>query len=624
MSLLNRNLNFLKKSMPGTDELVKNSSGRVVIEPSKSGLLTMKYRADDNEYYIHSKFHPINEAVRSVADIDSTADHFVVLGIGLGYHITVLAEKVQEYARILIIEPDPEIFAASLNTVDWEYLFNNKNISLYLNYDLSGLPEAILDFIAVSSFEKMEFLELSSLVRFNQTYYQNVRASLEQEIKAILYDFQTRLAERSMVGTNVLKNLPWIFKSKPVNSLKDRFKGVPGFIVSAGPSLDRDIRKLKKIDNRGIIICVDTALKPLLKNGIQPHFTAAIDPSYKNYLHLMNTEEEFENFVIAETGVASQIFKDYEGRIFTSNLGKPLMNMIESTIGEIGQIDAWGSVISMALNLAVYMGLNPVTFIGQDFAFTDMRNHCRHTSWEENWLEYYRNRLGDLQRMETLSIGGIAQVREEPDVYGNKTLSSDKLLLYKNYLARMAEEFRDTEIFNSSDGGVFTEIPHIPLTDFIRKYIYKRPAVDFSVTETIPRIRTKQKEIKLIKFLDAKHAFFRKYLSKTEKLISKLEELHNADQISNDLTSIMEEAEKLKNSLYQNMDNGELVEMWSQAPIFTYLRKTRSLNKQNPDENYIKEVVEITLDYFTSLKPLLTSIVDSFKAAVKEIKAHSS
>ena len=55
-------------------------------------------------------------------------------------------------------------------------------------------------------------------------------------------------------------------------------EGYPAFIVSAGPSLDKNIDMLKEVKGRGMIMAVDTAIKPLLKKGIVPDIVASVDP----------------------------------------------------------------------------------------------------------------------------------------------------------------------------------------------------------------------------------------------------------------------------------------------------------------------------------------------------------
>ena len=61
--------------------------------------------------------------------------------------------------------------------------------------------------------------------------------------------------------------------------LKNIFPQVPVILVSAGPSLDKNIGFIKSARNQIIVITVATALKPLLKNNIAPDFVIAIDPN---------------------------------------------------------------------------------------------------------------------------------------------------------------------------------------------------------------------------------------------------------------------------------------------------------------------------------------------------------
>ncbi len=53
------------------------------------------------------------------------------------------------------------------------------------------------------------------------------------------------------------------------NELKNNdSENYAAFIVSAGPSLDKNVDELKKIQGRAMIMAVDTALKPLLKKKV--------------------------------------------------------------------------------------------------------------------------------------------------------------------------------------------------------------------------------------------------------------------------------------------------------------------------------------------------------------------
>ena len=67
---------------------------------------------------------------------------------------------------------------------------------------------------------------------------------------------------------------------------------VPAFVVSAGPSLNKNIKELRRAKNKSFIIAVDTAVKPLLQEGIVPDMFATLDGIKP--LELVETEQAKE------------------------------------------------------------------------------------------------------------------------------------------------------------------------------------------------------------------------------------------------------------------------------------------------------------------------------------------
>ena len=52
---------------------------------------------------------------------------------------------------------------------------------------------------------------------------------------------------------------------------------IPAIVVSAGPSLNKNIVELRKAKNKAFIVAVDTAVKPLVKAGIIPDLYVVVD-----------------------------------------------------------------------------------------------------------------------------------------------------------------------------------------------------------------------------------------------------------------------------------------------------------------------------------------------------------
>jgi hypothetical protein len=618
--LYENNLNTFKIMNPALwDAAHSTGSNRFRIQPSRTGPLTLIFRMNNQDFFIHSKFRPDAEAHKIIQNSILDADHIIVLGLGLGYHLeAVMANKAKD-SRVLLLEPDLEILKHSMHTVNWGKLLPRQDFFYCFGSDRNLLSMTLQHFVDVPSFNTFEYISLPSEVRFFDEYFKAARAEIENEVRTLLYDFQTRLAENSMVPRNILKNVSGILRSRPVKSLKRRFPGAPGFIVSAGPSLDRNVLFLKKVRNRGVIICVDTALKPLLKRGIQPHFTVTADPSYKNYLHLQGTEDQIEHFIVSDTGISTKVYEDFGDKTFSVSLGKPILKMMEQNIGELGEIEAWGSVISLALNFAIYLGLSPITFLGQDFAFSDMRNHCRGTSWEESWMEYSSD-LDVVQRNEKNSIGGIKKVSDIPDIYGNKTLTSDKLLLYKNYLTKFLTSVPGIPFYNASEGGIMTEIESRYLHSVLQEFVYGREEIDLPSLHKIPVLHNPRNRTQLITFFKAKSSFFKKYRNKLNSTISQLDRAESGNLLFSSVWEYLQAAEKIKEQLYSNIQHGELLEMWSQGPIYDFLKGFKKLQKDGVLESNANEWVILFKNYFSKLRPIVSSIIDCFDAAAERLK----
>lgn len=616
-NLENDNLLFIKKLSPDLLDLITSTNtNSYTTTPSKSGPLTLTHFHNGEHFYIHSKYNPIAEAEKLTQKLNFHETHIVILGLGSGYHLEKIMASKSPHSRVLLVEPEPEIIKLSTKTLDWKKVFSRNDLFYCFGPDLNLLARTLQQFIDFTTFEKLEVMELASEVRFNPGFFSAARKAIDNEIKTMFYDFKTRLAENAMVPENILKNIAGILQTRPAKYLQNKFAGKPGFIVSAGPSLDKNVLQLKKINNRAVIICVDTALKPLLEKNIHPHFTVTADPSYKNYLHLQGTEKQITYFIVSDTGIAHQVYRDFHSHMFSISLGKPIFRMIEENIGPIGEVEAWGSVISLALNFALYLGLGPIVFLGQDFAFTGMRNHCRGTSWEEKWLEYTRD-LDGMQRKEKQSITGISKTSEPVDIFGNKAFTSDRLILYKNYLAGILTSLPDKRFINATEGGILTEIESKDLYSVIKEYVFRQDPIDFNALFDLPVIHNPKSKKQLLTFLKAKSAFFKKYRNKLEDIIPRLD---NAAQLPlHTAAPLLEECEKLKDSLYANVQNGEIVEMWSQGPVYAFLKQSAKLQGQVLNETNLPEFVRVFGEYFKKLAPLSVSIAQGFDNAVNAL-----
>ena len=80
-----------------------------------------------------------------------------------------------------------------------------------------------------------------------------------------------------------IQNFKYVKESTFSCDLEDKMKNKPAIIVSAGPSLEKNIHLLKKCKNDFFIITGGRTLKSLINIGVKPDLIAAIDGEETTY-----------------------------------------------------------------------------------------------------------------------------------------------------------------------------------------------------------------------------------------------------------------------------------------------------------------------------------------------------
>lgn len=82
----------------------------------------------------------------------------------------------------------------------------------------------------------------------------------------------------SVNANNIFHNCKYIYNGYSIESLVGLLPSdVPTIVVSAGPSLNKNIEDLRAAQGKANIIATDTAMKPLLNAGIIPNLFVVVD-----------------------------------------------------------------------------------------------------------------------------------------------------------------------------------------------------------------------------------------------------------------------------------------------------------------------------------------------------------
>lgn len=361
------------------------------LKDTPSGKKTLLY-VSGREIRIHSAHDPEKDAKRSVDSFEKgRANLIVVCGIGLGYHIKLLKNKYPE-CTLLAIDRDSETL---------------KLTRKHCPHNLDGVRTAISHNDLPLVFEELDISSVKGVSTYYhrpsyliaKEFYDGMLKNIKEYISSKVSDLLTRFEFEEKWFENMLKNAHHIYTSTPVSELFGRFSGYPGIIVSAGPSLRKNVKKLSALRDRALIVCVDTALKVLLRNNIEPHIVMTLDSQKYSIKHFLGVKNH-KAALIADVVSFPGIIKTYSGKkiisttskFYTDSCGEfkrettPLWDWMESFTGPVGDIQSGGSVATSAFDLLLNLGCSPIVLIGQDLAYTGREIHCSGTYHNDDWI----------------------------------------------------------------------------------------------------------------------------------------------------------------------------------------------------------------------------------------------
>ncbi|KGG79986.1 hypothetical protein Y919_08865 [Caloranaerobacter azorensis H53214] len=459
------------------DILSDESDEEIIVEEAKDGSYTLKIVSDGQSRYITSKYAPIREAKKFVNNIEDYDYEtlFIVFGMGIGYHIFELSKLLGENNKILIIEPSISIFRKSMEISDWTDLMKKGKIFFFVGEDIELIDQFYNRHINELNVSNIEFLVFSHYDKFFPEIYRGVVKRLKECIEYIQVSICTLKYFSNQLNYNLFKNLKEIIKGNNIKLLKNKFKDIPAIIVSAGPSLDKNIRQLKEAQNRAVIIAGGRTLKPLLDNDINPDIVVSLDPARAVY-ELIKDNLDKEIPLVTTVISQSDIIREYRGKKYFSNVLESigLINYLLSK--EIDRIPQGGSVANMSLSLADYMGCNPIILIGQDLAYTDGRVHAQNSTYEFDGNNKKPNE-------------GLIEIE---DIYGNRVYTNKVWLSFLRWFELYIRENSEKEYIDATEGGAKIKGTKImSLKETIEKYCTK----EVNIAERLKNIDSSESDI---------------------------------------------------------------------------------------------------------------------------------
>lgn len=559
MEILTKNI-FLEISQEKENKVFKLSDGIRKISLNSSNQPQLKAKEKISKYPIHS------------------SKLIFLIGFGSGYELEEIIKLKKEDTDIVIFEPDYEIFDKIVDERNLNEIIKKNTIKIYTKENLNEFSN---DFDP----SKKEILSSNPIIIENSVYrifypefVNDIHKEIEKLIEIERCIYETKKITTQNIAKNISENFKYLIEAPDVSNLFGIFKNNPAIIVSAGPSLKKHLKLLKQAQNKAIIIAVDTVLRVLLKENINPDLVVSIDFTPKNYKHFegLNTSKSIFVFDFQVYSKCIEHHFNCGGSFFRSINIHPLCEFLSSYTLLKGELPLGGSTSHAALHLAVRMGANPITLIGQDLAFSENQTHCDGVATKKE----IKHSL-DLIEVEGYNAGKV------------KT-SSSLFTILKDF-EKIIDSYKDVNIFNSTEGGALIKnAKNIPFSKFIELYCKN----ELNPKQKIEKLIKKESFFDYLSFTN-KLNFFIPRISRISLLAIKAKKTLNEiiDAIAEkDINKIKENSNKMKSIYKQIQEDLELTTiLYSDIEHLIYSLKIEE-NSKNLGHELLSEVIkEITL-----------------------------
>ncbi|EKH2805893.1 motility associated factor glycosyltransferase family protein [Campylobacter jejuni] len=374
MSLLEKNIQAL---LSGVNEPLGNKLLNFIQNKTCS-----RFNIDEN-LNIYDKTHnvfmyenleeEINFFYQSILEKTPRYPFICIYGIGNALLIKNLSKH---YKHLFVFESEIELFILALSTIDLsEELCSGK---IYL----VDIEEERVDIQLLILFDMKDMFEYLSLYEMfvNNVYYKKFYEDIwhkadelcEKNIEVIVRNLISNLNIGFECYSHLLQNIPSMLESIPfqriLNERKNKFENA--IVVSAGPSLAKQLSLLKAYQDKAVIFCADGALSMLEKKGIVPDYVTNLDFTDLAMKFFQNKENKTSlNVLSCATHLSLVHFLDNKSVVLRDD---PLYQRFN--LNDFGYIDTGTHVSHFSYTLALALGFKNIIMIGQDLAFDEEGN----------------------------------------------------------------------------------------------------------------------------------------------------------------------------------------------------------------------------------------------------------
>lgn len=479
-NILGKNLILLEKYQPNSyrkiieyiDGKYKSTNEdieRILLARQDDLVLNVLLECNGKQFLLCDHENPITQAYAWIDKyVDPTNKADIVFGLGMGFHLEVLLTSFED-KKIIIVEPNIELFFQILNIRNLELIIMRSEIFL------EEKPETILDRVYELFWDTekggVQCQPFEVYADVFEKQWDDLRNKFIKQIENFTVDITTRRFFGELWVENNVKNLRKVIKASNADGLINSFKGVPGILVSAGPSLKKNIDLIRELKGKCVIVAAGTAVVLLEKSGIIPDFMAGIDAGEGEVIRHRNVKST-DIYFIYSNQVAQGSLECYKGPKFLMNY--PVDQYTADFLNHSGirsEFFLSGPTVSnTCVDMLFKMGCNPIILVGQDLAYTDEKRYAD---------EFKGSLLNQISKEE--KEGFVIK----KDIYGNDIYTKTSFLSMKNWFEAYFEAVKDkVEVINATEGGLNIEFArNDTLQNVIKEYTFNQQSISSRIDE---------------------------------------------------------------------------------------------------------------------------------------------
>ncbi|EME4656272.1 motility associated factor glycosyltransferase family protein, partial [Campylobacter coli] len=331
------------------------------------------YDKTHNVFMYENLEEEINFFYQSILEKTPRYPFACIYGIGNALLIKNLSKH---YKHLFVFESEIELFILALSVIDLsEELCSGK---IYL----VDIEEERVDIQLLILFDMKDISEYLSLYEMfvNNVYYKKFYEDIwhkadelcEKNIKVVIRNLGSNSDLSFECYSHLLQNIPSMLESIPFQRIlsqrKNKFDNT--IVVSAGPSLAKQLPLLKAYQDKAVIFCADGALSMLEKEGIVPDYVTNLDFTDLAMNFFQNKENKTSlNILSCATHPNLVHFLDNKSVILRDD---PLYQRFN--LNDFGYIGTGTHVSHFSYTLALALGFKNIIMIGQDLAFDEKGN----------------------------------------------------------------------------------------------------------------------------------------------------------------------------------------------------------------------------------------------------------